>query len=157
MRLDNIAKELDAVVMELEEKTRGTIHIASIDDQIWFIESFGQSDCPQDLKAFAEAVQNNDAFIPLLHSGRPEDNIKIEARLTYTEWQAVLDIEVEPERMYGSRMTVRWSPLKRNEETPDVGTWEWQDMNAIARHVIGYAIMDSQTRDCFSAWTFLAE
>lgn len=156
MRLDNIAKELDAAVIELEEKTRGAIHIASIDDQIWFIESFGQPDCPEDFKAFGEAVLKNDAFIPLLHSGRPEDNIKIEARLPYTEWQTVLDIEVEPERMYGSRMTVRWSPLKRNGETPDVGTWEWQDMNAIARHVIGYAIMDSQTRNCFTNWTFIS-
>lgn len=156
MRLDNIAKELDAAVIELEKKARGVVHIASIDDQICFIESFGRSDCPEDWKAFGEAVLKNDAFIPLLHSGRPEDNIKIEARLTYTEWQAALDIEVEPERMYGSRMTVRWSPLKRNEESPDVGTWEWQDMNAIARHVIGYAIMDSQTRNCFTNWTFLS-
>lgn len=157
MRLDDIAKELDAAVIELEEKARGAIHIASIDDQIWFIESFGQPDCPEDLKAFGEAVQNNDAFIPLLQCDKSEGNVKMKARLTYSEWHAVLDIEVEPERMYGSRMTIRWSPLKRNEETPDVGTWEWQDMNDIARHVIGYAIMDSQTRDCFSTWTFLAE
>ncbi len=157
MKLDSMVKELDAAVLTLEEKARGIVHIASIDDQIWFIESFGQSDCSEDWKAFADALQKNDAFNPLLHSGRPEDNIKIEARLIYSEWNAVLDIEVEPERLYGSRMTVRWSPLKRNEETPDTSTWEWQDMNAIARHVIGYAIMDSQTRDCFSTWTFLAE
>lgn len=157
MRLDNIAKELDAAVIELEEKARGAIHIASIDDQIWFIESFGQSDCPEDWKAFADAVLKNDAFIPLLHYGRSEGGVKVEARLTYSEWDAVLDIEVEPERMYGSRMTVRWSPLQRNEETPDVGAWEWQDMNAIARHVIGYAIMDSQTRNCFANWTFISK
>ncbi len=157
MKLDSMAKELDAAVLALEEKAREAVHIASIDDQIWFLESFGQPDCPEDWKAFADAVQKNDAFNPLLHSGRPEDNIKIEAKLIYSEWNAVLDIEVEPERLYGSRMTVRWSPLKRNEETPDTSTWEWQDMNAIARHVIGYAVMDSQTRDCFSTWTFLAE
>ena len=156
MRLDNIAKELDAAVIELEEKARGAIHIASIDDQIWFIESFGQPDCPEDWKAFADAVLKNDAFNPLLHCDKPEDNIKIEARLTYSEWNAVLDIEVEPERLYGSRMSIRWSPLKRNEETLDTSTWEWQDMNAIARHVIGYAIMDSQTRSCFANWTFIS-
>lgn len=154
MRLDNIAKELDAAVIELEEKARGAIYIASINDQIWFIESFGQPDCPEDLRAFSEAVLKNDAFIPLLHYGKSEGGVKVKARLTYSEWDAVLDIEVEPERMYGSRMTVRWSPLQRNEESPDVGTWEWQDMNAIARHVIGYAIMDSQTRNCFANWTF---
>lgn len=157
MRLDNIAKELDAVVIELEKKARGAVHIASIDDQICFIESFGQPDSPEDWKAFADAVQKNDAFNPLLHIGRPEDDVKVEARLTYSELHVILDIEVEPERLYGSRMTVRWSPLKRNEETPDTSIWEWQDMNDISRHVIGYAIMDSQTRDCFSTWTFLAE
>lgn len=157
MNLDTMAKEFDAAVLALEEKARGAVHIASIDDQIWFIESFGQPDCPEDWKAFADAVQKNDAFNPLLHIGRPEDDVKVKARLTYSELHVVLDIEVEPERLYGSRMTVRWSPLKRNEETPDTSIWEWQDMNDISRHVIGYAIMDSQTRDCFSTWTFLAE
>ena len=155
MKLDSMAKKLDAAVVALEEKARGVVHIASIDDQIWFIESFGQPDCPEDWKAFSDAVQRNDAFDPLLHSGRPEDDVKVEARLTYSEWHAALDIEVEPERMYGSRMIIRWSPLKRNEVTSDTSTWEWQDMNAIARHVIGYAIMDSQTRDCFANWKFL--
>ena len=157
MNLDTMAKEFDAAVLALEEKARGAVHIASIDDQIWFVESFGQPDSPEDWKAFADAVQKNDAFNPLLHIGRPEDYVKVEARLTYSELHVVLDIEVEPERLYGSRMTVRWSPFKRNEETPDTSIWEWQDMNDISRHVIGYAIMDSQTRDCFSTWTFLAE
>ena len=157
MDLDSMAKEFDAAVLALEEKARGAVHIASIDDQIWFIESFGQSDCPEDWKAFADAVQKNDAFNPLLHIDRPEDDVNVKARLTYSELHVILDIEVEPERLYGSRMTVRWSPLKRNEETPDTAIWEWQDMNDISRHVIGYAIMDSQTRDCFSTWTFLAE
>ena len=157
MKLDNIAKSVDSAVLALEEKARGAVHIASIDDQIWFIESFGQPDCPEEWKAFADALQKNAAFNPLLHSGRPEDNIKIEARLIYSDWHAVLDIEFEPERMYGSRMTVRWSPLRRDEETPDTSTWEWQDMNAVARHVIGYAIMDNQFRSCLANWSFLSE
>lgn len=157
MKLDNIAKSVDSAVLALEEKARGAIHIASIDDQIWFLESFGQPDCSEEWKAFADALQKNGAFNPLLHSGRPEDNIKIEARLIYSDWHAVLDIEFESERMYGSRMTIRWSPLRRDEETPDTSTWEWQDMNAVARHVIGYAIMDNQFRSCLANWSFLSE
>ncbi len=155
--LNSMAEMADAAIIALEGKARGAIHIASIDDQIWFLESFGQPDSPKDWKAFSDAVQNDESFNPLSHYGKALPKCYVKARLTYSEWHAVLDIEVEPERMYGSRMSIRWSPLRRDEETPDTSTWEWQDMNAVARHVIGYAIMDSQTRACFANWTFLSQ
>ena len=157
MKLDNIAKAVDSAVLALEEKARGAVCIASIDDQIWFLESFGQLDPEEDWKKLVDAVKDNKAFNPLSCYDNDKTAVRVEARLACSEWRAILDIVIEPERMYGSKMSLRWSPIERAEKTTESAVWEWQDMNAISRHVIGYAIMGSQTRTCLVNWTFLSE
>lgn len=151
------ARELDECVRSLECKVRGASCLGSPYDHVNLLNSIGEPEAGPEFDSFCRTLIECRSFNPfawLDKQNRPED-ICVEVHLKYRDLGMQMDVSVVPHRAYGARMTMHWKPLPRDDRSPDAEVWKWQDMNGVSRIMIGYAIMTSEDRDCFSRWEFL--